>query len=83
MVLVAAEQAEQAVVVQVGREVQVLQVKALVEEQVVTAAVALQHVEVVVQAEAQAVLETSGQLMVLLLDLQEESVLHLTFLVLA
>ena len=78
-----AEQAEQAVVVRVGREVQVLQVKALVEEQVVTAAVALQHVEVVVQAEAQVVLETSGQLMVLLLYLQEESVLHPTFLVLA
>jgi hypothetical protein len=31
----------------------------------------------------QVVLETSGQLMLLLLDLQEESVLHLTFLVLA
>jgi hypothetical protein len=75
--------AVQAVMVQVGREVQVLQAKALVEEQVVTAEVVVQHVEVAVQAVAQVVLETSGQLMLLLLDLQEESVLHLTFLVLA
>jgi hypothetical protein len=83
VVLVAVVLVGQAVMVQVGREVQVLQAKALVEEQVVTAEVVVQHVEVAVQAVAQVVLETSGQLMLLLLDLQEESVLHLTFLVLA
>jgi len=83
VVLVAVVPVGQAVMVQVGREVQVLQAKALVEEQVVTAEVVVQHVEVAVLVAEQVVLETSGQLMLLLLDLQEESVLHLTFLVLA
>jgi hypothetical protein len=74
---------DQVAEVQAGQEDQVLEGKVTTEELAQMVQQVLQHVEVVARAEEQVVLETLGQAMVLSLYLQEELVLHLTFLVLA
>jgi len=82
-VQVVVAQVDQVAEVQAAQEDQVLEGKVITEELARLVQQVLQHVEVVARAEEQVVLETLDQAMVLSLYLQEELVLHLTFLVLA